>query len=255
MKDPIITFSLPRSGSTFLMRLLNKCVDSNGTKVKYNGECDMLHSWADMVATLSEQDNGGAKGPKELKEDKEFLSHYHACDTPEILYELKRIWWVYCGSSKKQWGWKNVNYGIDRQKFQEIIKALIDAYPKCRFIFLDRNHDEVIKSMLKQDYWKLNHAECAQRLKKQSNNYQKVIEKYRDRSFVLPYESLINKDKFTAFLDRLELKITAVDYKTLSENVRKNDKGTLTEVIREKKANQKANNGQETPGHRPLITQ
>ena len=234
MKDPIITFSMPRSGSTFLMRLLNKSYDQTANPVRYNGECDVLHAWCETVRCITEQDNGGVKSQEQLKEDKEFLSHYHYASTKETINDLGQFWRNYCGANNNVWGWKNVNYGMyDSKRFHQQIDVLINVYPQCKFIFLDRKQKDVIKSMLATEWWEMGHKECSVRLSKQSENFQSVINKHRDRCHVLPYESLLKHSNFQQFLNQFNLNISYDNYMSLAKNPRKNDVNTKTEEIRD----------------------
>ena len=234
MNQPIVTFALPRSGSTFLMRLLNRCQDRHNKTVHYNGECDILHSWCEMLYCVKEQDNGGVKSIDQLVEDKEFLSHYHRSSTNKALEQLINFWPTYCGADNNTWGWKNVNYGCYKySKFENQIKTLIDAYPGIKFIFLDRSIDDVVSSMMKTDYWEIGEQEAFSRIKNQMANYEKAVNQFRSKCHVLPYEKLTDQESFQEFISQLKLKISSQHYYELSKRVNKNDVGTETEKMRE----------------------
>ena len=234
MKDPIITFALPRSGSTFLTRLLNKCSNATtGEKVKYNGECDILELFCPLINKIIEQDLYGIKSITELNEDKEFLSHYHLADTDDAINYLSNFWRMYCGGVNN-WGWKNVNYGIKKDEtFTNQIETLIQTYPQVKFILLDREINDVVKSMLQSQFWEGNQKNLLLRTQNQVANYQKILEKYPDRCFLLQYENLINYEGFLKFIKRLDWTISIADYNLIANNRRKDDTGTETEKIRE----------------------
>lgn len=239
--DPIITFALPRSGSTFLMRLLNKCYDYDNQSINYNGEFDILHNWVAIADALKDQDEYGVKSVQQLIEDKEFLSHYHHANTQETRKFLGNLYREYCGGQNRNWGWKNVNYGCKGRKlFLHQINTLVDIYPNCKFIFLDRSHTDVVTSMIKVGYWGDEHKQLLGRVMIQTENYQAAINKHRERSHVLSYEQLIDVNKFQSFVRKFDFTITQGDYLTLSNNVRKNDEGTLTEAIVKEKQRTKA---------------
>jgi hypothetical protein len=238
MSQPIVTFALPRSGSTFLMRLLNRCQDQHNKTVHYNGECDVLHSWCEMLNCVNEQDNGGVKSIQQLTDDKEFLSHYHRSSTSKAAQRLIDFWPEYCGADNNTWGWKNVNYGYNEyQKFANQIQTLINAYPNIKFIFLDRTIDDVVSSMIKTNYWEIGKRVALSRIKKQMANYEKAVNQFRSRCYVLPYEKLIDQESFQEFISQLKLKIDSKQYYAISKKVNKNDVGTKTEKIREEAMN------------------
>ena len=235
MKDPVITFALPRSGSTFLIRLLNKSTNKNTNEtVNYNGEFDILEMFCPIARMLIKQDLYGVKSIKELSEDKEFLSHYHFADTNDAINYLGNFWRMYCGGTNN-WGWKNVNYGIhNNDKFIKQIETLISVYPNVKFIFLDRDINDVVKSMKASMFWSMKgEKDLILRVQNQIDNYQKVLSKYRDRSVLLTYESLIKYDTFESFTNKLDWTITENNYSIIANNKRKDDVGTKTEEIRD----------------------
>ena len=233
MKDPVITFALPRSGSTFLTRLLNKCTNSEtGDKVKYNGELDVIELFCPLINKVIDQDVYGIKSVTELNEDKEFLSHYHFADTDDAIHYLGNFWRMYCGGVNN-WGWKNVNYGIKNDEtFTHQVETLIKTYPEAKFILLDREINDVVKSMLQSQFWEESQKNLLLRTQNQVNNYQKILEKYPNRCFLLQYENLINYESFIAFIKRLNWTISVADYNLIANNKRKDDTGTKTEEIR-----------------------
>ena len=234
MKDPVITFALPRSGSTFLTRLLNKCTHvETGETVNYNGECDIIEHFCPIIDKIIEQDKYGVKSIIELKDDKEFLSHYHFADTDDAIHYLGNFWRMYCGGINN-WGWKNVNYGIKKDDtFSNQIETFIQTFPDVKFILLDREITDVVKSMLVSQYWEGNEKELITRTQNQIENYQELLKKYPDRCFLLQYENLIVYENFIEFAKRLDWTISVADYNIIYNNKRKDDTGTETEKIRE----------------------
>jgi hypothetical protein len=96
----------------------------------------------------------------------------------------------------------------------------------------------VVSSMIKTDYWEIGECEALSRIKKQMANYEKAVNQFRSRCYVLPYEKLIDQESFQEFISQLKLKIDSKQYYAISKRVNKNDVGTKTEKIREKAMNQ-----------------
>lgn len=233
MNCPVITFALPRSGSTFFTRLINKSTTIDTKKrVRYNGELDALHHFMDLLIKVQDQDEWGVKSEEALEEDKEFLSHYHAQKTSDAISYLANFWRGYCkGTTHNNWGWKNVNYGIYKDDFVTLTENIIELWPGVKFIFLDRDVDDVVKSMQKFGDWGVGPNQFIDRVEKQLENYQLVMNGNIDRSYLLQYEELINYESFNQFINQLNWEITPENYAVIANNKRSNDVGTMTEII------------------------
>lgn len=207
MNPPIITFAMPRSGSTLLMRLLNRCIDSEGKTVKYNGECDVLHHITAMYRKFDHQDINGVVSRDELEEDTVFLSHYHHLNTATIKAFIAEIMHVYCGGGST-WGWKNVNYGNDKKEFVKLLETTIKMYPEVRFIFLTRNYSDCLQSMLRCGYWEeYTDNEIAKKLSNQEAHFKAAIHLFTRRSLHIDYKQLLSYSHFKRVISELDLSI------------------------------------------------
>lgn len=215
VQSPVITFAMPRSGSTLLIRLLNRCKDSNGKIIRYNGECDVLHHITAMHRKFVHQDIHGVVSREELTEDKKFLSHYHHLSTEHILGFISQIMHVYCGASST-WGWKNVNYGHDKSQFIEMLATTIAMYPDVRFVFLTRDYSDCLQSVIQCGYWEeLGVEEIAKRLSAQEQNYHAALQLWKSRSCLINYSHLLSYNDFSQKLSSLGFEIEQEDYNSI----------------------------------------
>lgn len=232
--SPVITFALPRSGSTLLIRLLNRCKNSANQPISYNGECDAISDFIHMFQKVESQDDWGVKSKKELEEDKEFLSHYHAQKTDLALAYLRDFWRNYCeGEANHSWGWKMVNYGIFPHNFSWLNNQIIKVWPDVKFIILLRDKESVLKSMKTTDFdWDLGHNMTNQkRIVRQNISYQNLLNEHSSRCFLLKYEDILNYETFSKFLSHFDWSIPAPLYEQIINSKRRDDVGTNTEKI------------------------
>lgn len=183
----IVLISQPRSGSTFLQNLI-----SNNSKVNTCSESwvllsflnqlkpDLLHSPIDMPMAqdaLSYYKNSFKSFDfKQL--DKEYILNYY---TP--LYD-------------------GFDYVLDKTpRYWEITEELINFFPKAKFIILNRNPIDVVKSMVKT--WDINNLTTLSKLSRDiliaPQRLKQLSETYIDNPNVysVDYESLIVKTSET----------------------------------------------------------
>jgi hypothetical protein len=222
---PIVVVTYARSGSTLLLRLLNKChSNANNSRMSFNGELDILDYWCKTIKALRECNNRGEKTKEALEADNVFLSHYHNQTTVDAIQYLKEFWWKYCGETE-YWGWKMVNYGIadNWEYFETMMDQLVIHYPEIRFIIIDRETEDVYKSMLNSKWWKNQEKGLRKRLTNQTRNFTWLMRKYANRVKVLPYEVLLDREQFQTFIYALELNISDDDYVKITSKIIKDD--------------------------------
>lgn len=233
MSAPIVTFALPRSGSTLLMRLFNRCYGVNNLEsVRYNGEVDILQHTTGIQQKLTAQDWGGEKTYTALVGDTEFLSHYHRRNTIDTLIYLRDLYKYYC-CGENNWGWKLVNYGIYADdRFTNQLRSLIALWPNVKFVFLMRSKEEVVKSMLTtKDFWNGEEKDFQKRITVQTANYNKCQKLFSDRSVGVQYAELLSYETFSTFLGTLGWAIEEWKYDEVMSVKTRDDAGTKTEEI------------------------
>lgn len=225
MTAPIITFATPRSGSTLLLRLLNRSTNTlTGAQVRYNGELDVLSSWTNIVNQLLAVDQNGEMSVNALNEDTSFLSHYHYEKVDTMIKHMAEFHRLWCGGVD-DWGWKLVNYGVfDYNSFSDNANALIKMYPGAQFITLTRSYNDTLASIKSTDWWDegFSNEDLERRLFNQHANYKKLRQAFGGgRCHQLTYTDILDYDRFSAFLLKLGWCIAQADYdKVLSNKVR-----------------------------------
>ena len=233
MSAPIVTFALPRSGSTLLMRLLNRCYGINNLEsVRYNGEIDILQHTTSIQREICSQDWGGEKTYTSLIGDTEFLSHYHRRNTVDTLIYLRELYRYYC-CGENNWGWKLVNYGMfPDDRFNTQLRSLITLWPKVKFVFLVRAKDDVVKSMLStSEFWDGGKKDFSNRITVQTENYKKAQSLFSGRSVGVTYEELLSYETFSEFIGTLGWAIEEWKYDEVMSVKTRDDAGTKTEEI------------------------
>lgn len=215
--SPVITFALPRSGSTLLVRLLNQCnVFDSVKKIRYNGEIDIMHQFFEILVELNKIDENGVVDQSALQDDKLFLSHYHFRDSLETIGYLQELFRYYCGGQIKHcWGWKLVNYGYQKKDFNVLIDNIIELWPEVKFIFLDRDSDEIMRSVEKVEFFE---DFTESKLEKQIANYQETINKHHDRCSLLSYEDMLDFSSFKEFVESMGWYISEKNYNKIINN-------------------------------------
>ncbi len=188
MKAPIFLFSLPRSGSTLLQRIL----------MSHNEISSLAEPWLLLpfiyirkpLGTLTEYSHNGA-----FQAINSFINNLPDKEK-DYYYELNR----FIFSLYEKLCFKNELYFLDKTpRYYLIIPEIARVFPDAKFIFLFRNPIRIMSSII--ETW------CSGTFKGIHNyhvdlkiGYQKLSEGYRllkNNAYALQYEKLVlNPEKF-----------------------------------------------------------
>lgn len=200
--------SCPRSGSTLLNRLLNCCYTEYGVKVKSNGETGLwkrIFSLKDDLIKLARGDS-----PKKRSYE-EFLPYYyngHVADLKTVFRNLTLS--MVSGSEGDTVAFKEVNLGIsDPMEIIQLRVFLKHTFTnQFKIIYLKRDKLPIQSSMKKkvsQGWWSLNRV----------NNVgvqQDILNSSKEIDMTINYSDLLTYEKFSFFLQKLNLRIEKSDY-------------------------------------------
>ncbi len=209
---PVFSLSLPRSGSTLLMRLLNRVPGC-----KFGGETQRLFA---AVKTLHEFRTHFCKlrpisgrSLEETKADKRFQ--------PFLLHGSEEQWdaasrgvleaWAGVDEDTRFWGWKEVH--ICRYPAgTEILAWVARVLPDAQFIWLRRNPEDVHRSMAaRPGWWTPTHGHPHNYwrvLRNQEEGLRKFQESLPDRVWLLDYEDLTSEDFCQRLYERLGMELS-----------------------------------------------
>jgi Sulfotransferase family len=163
---PVFLISLPRSGSSLLMRILDR-----GKDTVFGGETrDLLlrvhamHAFREEFKLRCPISITPLKETKEKKLFQAFLLRGESEAWDESIRGVLKAW-AGCQPTTRFWGWKEVHIG----RYDEGIRALewlMQLLPSIKFIYLQRDQNEVLRSMNERPkWWKDTHGEGAAMVK------------------------------------------------------------------------------------------
>ena len=203
-----------RSGSTLFMRLLNRCVDDNGFKVKLNGESNLLPLLSSIISDHQEIIEGSFAGPAELLRGSCFPSHYiGGLKNSALTSSLSFIQNICGGSTQELVGMKQVNSGVlkDTGEFFRIIQNL-NLISGATFIFHTRNPSDVVSSMRRTHGWWPDWRKNESNVLLQQRNF-RGASKFCSSSINSRYEQLLSYDSFSSLIKPLGISLSEEDYK------------------------------------------
>lgn len=189
---PLFIFGHPRSGSTLCMRLLNAIggVYVSGKTINILWQLNRLHEeYVRVKARYSPN-----------------FPAWYCRGTEETwtngVAELMRMW-ANPPPACKAWGWKEVYIARDGRGV-ELLTWLHEVLPNAKFIFLARDHNKVISSMLEQSNWWIpgfarseGDIEC--KLANQLKTWREYNELQPLKTILLNYEDMLD---FEVWLDK-----------------------------------------------------
>ncbi len=204
---PLFVFANPRSGSTLLLRLLNRCVTHSGKRMKMNGETPILSEIVSLMDTLTEVRQ---KRPNALS--KTFTPFYTNGLLNAHCKSLDNFFRTLCSASTDEpYGFKQVNYGHHSKTHLKDIVFTLDRIPNAKFLFLCRAPEEVSDSMNKlKGWWKIGRSNV-ESIKRQTNNFEHVAHLVNNE--LMEYNDLLSYEKFLNTVKPLGLCISESDYK------------------------------------------
>jgi hypothetical protein len=138
--DPIIIFGAPRSGTSYLNRLINQHPDV------YLSEEARLFSWVHHSLKVLAEDRRFVRKHQEL-----FIGHVRA-SYPELI----RTFYRDLRPTVRYWGDKNPDYAS--ADHEGCLETIAELFPGTRFIHIIRDGRDVITSLVRKGWANFDHA-------------------------------------------------------------------------------------------------
>jgi len=206
---PLMVFAMPRSGSTFLLRLLNSCTTATGLPVRINGEQRMLFELHSLFKAHCALPNVTRPTDVAFGNFTPFLQNNHLSS---ISYGILQFIKSLTGSgSGEVYGFKQVDYGFAHGDNYRTLVEFLDNNLGFRFIFLTRDTGDVINSMRKRKNWWNEDRMTQKTLNRQAEQFNKAHTTTR-HSLSIEYNELLQYDTFTKAIEPYGLVITEETY-------------------------------------------
>jgi len=209
MEKFIIICALPRSGSSLLLRVINRFKNTNLYGENFNCFSHLSQTFNSIKKTLDW--DGKYDVPKSRKEFDNFNYHGIAWYNEFNINDVKKSFIKFIvdlldkNNKYINIGFKEIRHGFetnndfqydqlkakDFESFKNELKFFIDLFGNnCKIIFLIRNYESLIKSSrdwncFKDKDYSINQLEIA------TNNYKSFCNVYKDNSCIIEYENLI----------------------------------------------------------------
>ena len=206
---PLMVFAMPRTGSTLLLRLLNKCTTATGMRVRMNGEQRILFELQSLFD--SHYDMPNVTRPTDLKFGS-FTPFLHNNHLSSIAYGILQLLRSLTGSGPGEvYGFKQVDYGFAKgDKFKKLV-CFLDTHLRFKFIFLTRDIEDVQKSMQQRKGWWKPHRMTKPSLETQQRNFKSAASLCR-HAINMDYKALLEYSSFVSAVEPYGLTIKKTDH-------------------------------------------
>ena len=219
---PFVIFGTPRSGSTLLIRMLNKMdgIACNGERRDFLW---CLKGLYDHRSALESRSPHSFEDLDTVVERNEFPSHHNKSTKDGWSIACENTLRAWCGgegeSGSKAWGMKEVHVGkIGGQYLFQICDWLQGMVSGIKFIFLTRELEATLISMMKNPKWWIPaYASCAagceRAIKTQKSAMSDYAALYPSSCIELDYKDLLNFETLQKKLKEVNIELSEEAWK------------------------------------------
>lgn len=205
---PVMIFATPRSGSTLLIRLLNR-IDGWSIAGEKLGLLRAVKATHDLRSALEARSPHAFNSLFQQEHDGHFPSHHAPSSKAEWDAAARDMLMAWAnGGSSRYWGMKEVHLAKHGFKYGiSVWTWLMEIMPDVKFILLSRNVDDTEVSMGRNlKWWVPSYGSCIgacrRQVRQQTEAFDEFATLYPNNTLRLQYEQLLDYKTFNGLLEK-----------------------------------------------------